>query len=217
MKEKFIEQIQSGYTFKGEFIQLGAAILNGEVLSECKINLPLKTMNRHGLIAGATGTGKTKTLQTIAEGLSDASVPVMLMDIKGDLSGLAASGVLNDKIKDRYNKIGLTYNPNTYPVELLSLSSQKGVKLKATVSEFGPILLSKILNLNETQAGFVAMIFKFCDDSQLPLLNLKDFIKVLQFISNEGKEEMEKRKICCHRNTKTTQDRSRQAQAHRDP
>ncbi len=192
MKEKFIEQIQSGYTFKGEFIQLGAAILNGEVLSECKINLPLKTMNRHGLIAGATGTGKTKTLQTIAEGLSDASVPVMLMDIKGDLSGLAASGVLNDKIKDRYNKIGLTYNPNAYPVELLSLSSQKGVKLKATVSEFGPILLSKILNLNETQAGFVSMIFKFCDDSQLPLLNLKDFIKVLQFISNEGKEEMEK-------------------------
>ena len=192
MKEQFIQQIQSGYTFKGETIQIGAAMLNGEVIAECAISLPLKTFNRHGLIAGATGTGKTKTLQTIAEGLSDASVPVLLMDIKGDLSGIAASGTINDKISERYNKLGLTYKPQTYPVELLSLSIQKGVKLKATVSEFGPILLSKILDLNETQAGFVSMIFKFCDDAQLPLLDLKDFIKVLQFISNEGKAEMEK-------------------------
>jgi DNA helicase HerA-like ATPase len=192
MKEQFIEQIKSGYTFKGECIQLGAAMLNGEVIAGCAINLPLKTLNRHGLIAGATGTGKTKTLQTVAEGLSDASVPVLLMDIKGDLSGIAAQGVVNDKITERYQKIGLNYNPQSYPVELLSLSKQKGVKLKATVSEFGPILLSKILDLNETQAGFVAMIFKFCDDAQLPLLDLKDFIKVLQFISNEGKAEMEK-------------------------
>jgi len=192
MKEKFIQHIQTGYTFKGETIQLGAAMLNGEVIAECAISLPLKTFNRHGLIAGATGTGKTKTLQTIAEGLSDASVPVLLMDIKGDLSGIAASGTLNDKITERYTKLGLTYKPQTYPVELLSLSLQKGVKLKATVSEFGPILLSKILDLNETQAGFVSMIFKFCDDAQLPLLDLKDFIKVLQFISNEGKAEMEK-------------------------
>ena len=192
MKEQFIEQIKAGYTFKGECIQLGAAMLNGEVIPDCAINLPLKTLNRHGLIAGATGTGKTKTLQTIAEGLSDASVPVLLMDIKGDLSGIAAKGVTNDKITERYQKIGLAYNPQSYPVELLSLSKQKGVKLKATVSEFGPILLSKILDLNETQAGFVAMIFKFCDDAQLPLLDLKDFIKVLQYISNEGKAEMEK-------------------------
>jgi DNA helicase HerA-like ATPase len=192
MKEQFIEQIKAGYTFKGECIQLGAAMLNGEVIPDCAINLPLKTLNRHGLIAGATGTGKTKTLQTIAEGLSDASVPVLLMDIKGDLSGIAAQGVTNDKITERYQKIGLEYNPQSYPVELLSLSKQKGVKLKATVSEFGPILLSKILDLNETQAGFVAMIFKFCDDAQLPLLDLKDFIKVLQYISNEGKAEMEK-------------------------
>jgi DNA helicase HerA-like ATPase len=192
MKEQFIEQIKAGYTFKGECIQLGAAMLNGEVIPDCAINLPLKTLNRHGLIAGATGTGKTKTLQTIAEGLSDASVPVLLMDIKGDLSGIAAKGGVNEKITERYQKIGLEYNPQSYPVELLSLSKQKGVKLKATVSEFGPILLSKILDLNETQAGFVAMIFKFCDDAQLPLLDLKDFIKVLQYISNEGKTEMEK-------------------------
>ncbi|MFY7733109.1 MAG: helicase HerA-like domain-containing protein [Bacteroidia bacterium] len=192
MKEQFIEQIKAGYTFKGECIQLGAAMLNGEVIADCAINLPLKTLNRHGLIAGATGTGKTKTLQTIAEGLSDASVPVLLMDIKGDLSGIAAKGGVNEKITERYQKIGLEYNPQSYPVELLSLSKQKGVKLKATVSEFGPILLSKILDLNETQAGFVAMIFKFCDDAQLPLLDLKDFIKVLQYLSNEGKAEMEK-------------------------
>lgn len=192
MKEQFIQQIQSGYTFKGESILIGAAMLNGEVIAECGINLPLKTFNRHGLIAGATGTGKTKTLQTIAEGLSDASVPVLLMDIKGDLSGIAASGTINDKITERYTKLGLSFKPQSYPVELLSLSMQKGVKLKATVSEFGPILLSKILDLNETQAGFVSMIFKFCDDAQLPLLDLKDFIKVLQFISNEGKAEMEK-------------------------
>lgn len=192
MKEQFIEQIKAGYTFKGECIQLGAAMLNGEVIADCAINLPLKTLNRHGLIAGATGTGKTKTLQTIAEGLSDASVPVLLMDIKGDLSGIAAKGGVNEKITERYQKIGLEYNPQSYPVELLSLSKQKGVKLKATVSEFGPILLSKILDLNETQAGFVAMIFKFCDDAQLPLLDLKDFIKVLHYISNEGKAEMEK-------------------------
>lgn len=192
MKEQFIEQIKSGYTFKGEFFQLGAAIFNGEVLAECKINLPLKTLNRHGLIAGATGTGKTKTLQTIAEGLSDASVPVLVMDIKGDLSGIAEQGSINDKITERYQKLGLDYKPQSYSVELLSLSKQKGVKLKATVSEFGPILLSKILDLNETQAGFVSMIFKFCDDAKLPLLDLKDFIKVLQYISNEGKAEMEK-------------------------
>lgn len=192
MKEQFIEQIKAGYTFKVECIQLGAAMLNGEVIADCAINLPLKTLNRHGLIAGATGTGKTKTLQTIAEGLSDASVPVLLMDIKGDLSGIAAQGAVNEKIIERYQKIGLDYNPQSYPVELLSLSRQKGVKLKATVSEFGPILLSKILDLNETQAGFVSMIFKFCDDAQLPLLDLKDFIKVLQYISNEGKAEMEK-------------------------
>jgi DNA helicase HerA-like ATPase len=162
------------------------------VITEVDVTLPLKTINRHGLIAGATGTGKTKTLQTIAEGLSDASIPVLLMDIKGDLSGIAAQGTVNDNIIERYQKLGLDYNPQSYPVELLSLSKQKGVKLKATVSEFGPILLSKILDLNETQAGFVAMIFKFCDDTQLPLLDLKDFIKVLQYISNEGKIEMEK-------------------------
>ena len=191
MTAQFIEEIKNAYTFKGESILLGAAILNGETLASCPIRLPLKTLNRHGLIAGATGTGKTKTLQTIAEGLSDASIAVLLLDIKGDLSGIAAKGNTNAAIEERYTKLGLDYAPTNYPTELLSISNKSGVKLKATVSEFGPILLSKILGLNETQAGFVSMVFKFCDDSQLPLLDLKDFIKVLQFISNEGKAELE--------------------------
>lgn len=191
-KAKFLDTIKGGYTFKGESAKIGVAILDGEVVPGADIILPLKTMNRHGLIAGATGTGKTKTLQVLSECLSDASVPVLLMDIKGDLSGIAASGTANDKINERYQKLGIPYKPAAYPVEFLSLSNQKGVRLRATVSEFGPVLLSKILDLNDTQEGLVAMIFKYCDDSKLPLLDLKDFTKVLQYISNEGKAEIEK-------------------------
>src|SRR6218665_2751063 len=104
-KNKFIEDIKAGYSFKGESVKIGCGMLDGEVVSEAEIFLPLKTMNRHGLIAGATGTGKTKTLQTISEFLSDASVPVLMMDIKGDLSGIAEAGVTNDKITDRYQKL----------------------------------------------------------------------------------------------------------------
>jgi uncharacterized protein len=191
-KNVFLEKIKAGYSFKGEAVKIGCAMLDGEVITGADILLPLKTMNRHGLIAGATGTGKTKTLQVISECLSDASVPVVLMDIKGDLSGIAAAGAVNDKITDRYQKLGLEYKPAAYPTDLLTLSSQKGVRLRATVSEFGPVLLSKILDLNDTQGGFVAMIFKYCDDTKLPLLDLKDFIKVLQYVSDEGKAEMEK-------------------------
>ena len=189
---KFLQAIKDGYTFKGESFKIGCAMLDGNVVNGADIIIPLKTMNRHGLIAGATGTGKTKTLQMLSEGLSDASVPVLLMDIKGDLSGIAAAGTINDKITERCQKLNITYNPTAYPVDLLTLSNQKGARLRATVSEFGPVLLSKILGLNDTQGGFVAMIFKYCDDTKLPLLDLKDFIKVLQYISNEGKAELEK-------------------------
>ena len=189
---KFLEAIKSGYTFKGEAPAIGVAMLDGAVVPGANIVLPLKTMNRHGLIAGATGTGKTKTLQVISECLSDASVPVLLLDIKGDLSGIGAAGTVNDKVTGRYQNLGMPYKPAAYPVEFLTLSNQKGVRLRATVSEFGPILLSKILDLNDTQEGLVAMIFKYCDDNKLPLLDLKDFIKVLQYISNEGKDEIEK-------------------------
>ncbi|MDQ6762250.1 MAG: DUF853 domain-containing protein [Bacteroidota bacterium] len=190
-KNSFIDQINKGYSFKGETLKIGAAILDGKVIPEAQILLPLSTLNRHGLLAGATGTGKTKSFQMIAEGLSNASVPVLLMDIKGDLSGIAAQGVLNDKITERYQQMNMTWKPDNFPTELLSLSNEKGVRLRATVSEFGPVLLTKILGLNDTQGGVIAMIFKYCDDKQLPLLDLKDFIKILQYIAGEGKQELQ--------------------------
>lgn len=190
-KEKFITSINEGYNFKGDSILLGGAIFNGENLPSVHIKLPFKTMNRHGLIAGATGTGKTKTLQVISEGLSSKSVPVLLMDIKGDLSGLAEPGTVNPKIEERAAKIGITYTPNSFPVEMLTLSNEKGVRLRATVSEFGPVLFSKMLELNDTQSGIVSLIFKYCDDNHYPLLDLKDFKKMLQFVSDEGKKEIE--------------------------
>ena len=189
--QSFKDEISKGYTFKGDSIILGAAKLEGEVVEGTQIKIPLKTMNRHGLIAGATGTGKTKSLQVLAESLSDASVPVLMMDIKGDLSGIAMPGEEKDFILERTKAAGIEYNPNGFPVEMLTLSDQKGTRLRATVSEFGPILLSKILGLNDTQEGIVSVMFKYCDDNKLPLLDLKDFIRVIQFLSEEGKDEFE--------------------------
>jgi DNA helicase HerA-like ATPase len=189
---QFLEAVKDGYTFKGESIKIGTAMLGGNVVAGADVYIPLRTMNRHGLIAGATGTGKTKSLQMLSEKLSDASVPVLLMDIKGDLSGIAAVGAVNDKLADRIKLLSIEYKPTAYPVEFLSLSNQKGARLRATVSEFGPILLSKILELNDTQGGLVAMIFKYCDDNKMPLVDLKDFIKVLQYVTNEGKASIEK-------------------------
>ena len=190
-RDAFIKQIKDGYTFKGESIKIGAAMLDGNVIPEAEIFLPLKTLNRHGLIAGATGTGKTKTFQMISEGLSNASVPVLLMDIKGDMSGIGAMGTANDKISERYKDLKMTYKPEQFSVDLLTLSGQKGIRLRATISEFGPVLMTKILGLNDTQGGVVAMIFKYCDDNKMPLLDLKDFIKVLQYVGNEGKQELQ--------------------------
>jgi hypothetical protein len=187
----FRDQILLGYSPEGESIVLGGAMLDGECISDCLIRVPLKTLNRHGLIAGATGTGKTKTLQSIAEGLSGKSIPVLLMDIKGDLSGLARPGVNNPKIEERHREIGIPYSPRGFPVEFLTLSNEKGVRLRATVSEFGPVLFSKILGLNDTQAGVISLIFKYCDDQGFPLLDLKDFKKVIQYITSEGKKEVE--------------------------
>ncbi|MBL0336242.1 MAG: DUF853 family protein [Chitinophagaceae bacterium] len=189
---KFSEVIKAGYTFKGESFKIGCAMLDGQVITGTDVIIPLKTMNRHGLVAGATGTGKTKTLQMLTEGLSEASIPVVVMDIKGDFSGIAAAGSANEKLTARCQQLGITFAPQAYPVELLTLSNQKGTRLKATVTEFGPVLLSKILALNDTQGSFVSMIFKYCDDNKLPLLDLKDFIKVLQYVSNEGKDELTK-------------------------
>lgn len=191
-EEVFAEHISKGYSCKGDHIIIGSAILDGHVFSEAKVRIPLKTLNRHGLISGATGTGKTKSLQVISEHLSEKGVPVLLMDVKGDLSGIAVPGTKEPFILERHEKIGLPYSEKGFPVEILSLSKQEGVRLRATVSEFGPVLLSRILDLNDTQAGIVSVIFKYCDDNSMALLDLKDLKKVIQYITEEGKEELER-------------------------
>jgi len=191
-KEEFFAHIEEGYKTKGDFITMGAAMLEGETVTGAHVKVPLKTLNRHGLIAGATGTGKTKTLQIIAENLSEKGIPVLLMDLKGDLSGIAEPSPGHPKIDERHEKIGIPFTPKDFPIEILSLSEQDGVKLRATVSEFGPVLLSRILDLSTTQEGIVAVVFKYCDDNKLPLLDLKDFKKVLQYATGEGKQEFSK-------------------------
>ena len=190
-KETFIPVIQNGYNFSGASIILGGAMLDGESIQGLQVKVPLRTMNRHGLIAGATGTGKTKTLQAISEQLASNGVPSLLMDIKGDLSGIAMPGSDHPKITERCGKIGITWHPTGNSVEFLTLSGEKGARLRATVSEFGPVLFSRILGLNDTQGGVVAVVFKYSEDNGLPLLDLKDFKKVLQYLGNEGKDAIE--------------------------
>ena len=190
-KDEFISIIQTGYQFSGSSIVLGGAMLDGEAIHGLQVKVPLRTMNRHGLIAGATGTGKTKSLQVIAEQLAANGVPSLLMDIKGDLSGVAMPGTDNPKITERAGKIGISWHGTGSTVEFLSLSGEKGARLRTTVIEFGPVLFSRILGLNDTQGGVVSVVFKYCDDRQLPLLDLKDFKKVLQYLGNEGKVEIE--------------------------
>lgn len=189
-KNNFIQHINNGYTSKGASILLGAAILENEPVGETQVKIPLKTLNRHGLIAGATGTGKTKTIQVLSEQLSNFGIPVLMMDIKGDFSGIAQPGVEQSFITERHTKINIPYTTASFPVELMTLSAQDGVRLRATISEFGPVLFSRILDLNDTQAGVVSVIFKYCDDHKMPLLDLKDIKKVLNYITEEGKAEI---------------------------
>jgi DNA helicase HerA-like ATPase len=191
-KDGFFAHIEEGYTTKGDFITMGAAMLDGEAVTNALVKIPLKTLNRHGLISGATGTGKTKTLQVLAENLSEKGIPILLMDLKGDLSGLAQPSPGHPKIDERHAKIGVPFEAKSFPIEILSLSEQDGVKMRATVSEFGPTLLSRILDLSETQQGIVSVVFKYCDDNKLPLLDLKDFKKVLQYATGTGKAEFAK-------------------------
>ena len=191
-ENQFLSTITEGYAFKGDCIELGGAMLNGEVVENCIVKIPLKTMNRHGLIAGATGSGKTKTLQILAEQLSSKGTPVLLMDIKGDLSGIAVAGDENEKIIERHKKIGISHTSSGNPVEFLTLSEEKGARLRATVIEFGPVLFSKILGLNDTQGSVVSVVFKYCDDKGWLLLDLDDFKKVLNYFMNDGKEELKK-------------------------
>ena len=189
--EAFRHEITEGYTFGGPSFILGGAMLGEETLTDTPVRIPLGTLNRHGLIAGATGTGKTKTLQIIAEQLSKQGVPSLLMDVKGDLSGIAAPSPGHPKIDERHAAIGLPFTPGASPVELLSLSDEPGLRLRATVVEFGPVLFAKMLGLNDTQSGIVAVVFKYADDHGLPLLDLKDVRKVLQYFMGDGKKELE--------------------------
>jgi uncharacterized protein len=189
MNAKFQSAIEQGYTLTEPSIVLGGAMLGTEVVAEPHVQVALSMLNRHGLVAGATGTGKTKTLQLMAGQLSRAGVPVFIADIKGDLTGLAAPGdATNQRVIDRMASLGMPFSPASHPVEFLSLSGKLGAQVRATVSSFGPLLLGKVLDLNETQTSVLALIFKYCDDNSLPLLNLEDLVATLKFLSSdEGK------------------------------
>jgi DNA helicase HerA-like ATPase len=171
-------------------ITLGAVVHGGACNPQPLVALPTGMMNRHGLIAGATGTGKTKTLQLIAEQLSAAGVPVFMADLKGDLSGVAAPGQANDRISQRASETGYSWAGKGFPVEFLSLTGKRGAQLRATVSSFGPLLLSKVLDLNDTQSSTLSLVFKYCDDRRLPLLDLPDLRTVLQYLSGDGAADL---------------------------
>ena len=189
--DKFTQEFTESFNFSGKTIVIGGPVLDKKNIKNLAVELPLATINRHGLIAGATGTGKTKSIQRLAEALSEQGVNVLLMDIKGDISGISKPGENNPKIKERMESIGAPWTPQQYPTELMTISNEKGVRLRATVSEFGPVLFSKVLELNENQEGAVAIVFKYCDDKRLPLLDIKDFRAAIQHLAEgEGKKEI---------------------------
>jgi len=183
-KEKFITAITSSYTFPSASIFLGAGVFEGDIVKEARVNLSLKMMNRHGLVSGATGSGKTRTLQLMAEQLSAAGVPVFMPDMKGDVSGMAKEGAVNEKINERLKSIGLDgHKPTGFPIELYSLSGKVGAQMRATVTEFGPVMLGKVLELNDIQSGVLMILFKYADDKKLPIVDLNDLKKVLNYLS----------------------------------
>ncbi|HKV18852.1 MAG TPA: helicase HerA-like domain-containing protein [Mycobacterium sp.] len=186
------QQIAAGYAVEGQALDLGSVVVDGAVDPAAQVRIPLATVNRHGLVAGATGTGKTKSLQVLAEQLSAAGVPVVMADVKGDLSGLSRPGEAGDKTTQRATDTGDDWTPTAFPVEFLSLgTSGIGVPVRATISSFGPILLSKVLGLNATQESTLGLIFHWADQKGLSLLDLKDLRAVIQFLtSDEGKPEL---------------------------
>jgi DNA helicase HerA-like ATPase len=193
MDQSFREAMTAGYGLDEPAIVLGSALHEGELLNDPRVALPLAMANRHGLIAGATGTGKTKTLQLMAEQLSLAGVPVFISDVKGDVTGIAAPGdATNAKIVERATAMAWPFKPAGHPAEFLSLSGKLGAQVRATVSSFGPLLLAKVMDLNETQTSILALVFKYCDDNALPLLDLDDLATTLKFLSSdEGKPVLE--------------------------
>jgi DNA helicase HerA-like ATPase len=185
-------RIAAGYATEGAALELGSVVHGGTPHPGAAVRLPLAMLNRHGLIAGATGTGKTRTLQLLAEQLSAAGVPVVLADIKGDLSGLATPGTANEKVTQRAAQTGDPWTPTGFPVEYLSLGGiGPGVPVRATMTGFGPVLLSKVLDLNPTQESSLGLVFHYADTAGLPLLDLKDLRSVVSWlISDEGKPEL---------------------------
>ncbi len=194
--EAQLNAIRSGYAVNGPALRLGSAMSGAAaavtVHPDAPVVLPLSVLTRHGLVAGATGTGKTKTLQLMAEQLSAAGVPVFLADIKGDLSGLAVPGDPTDALLARTAEVGQDWIGTGFPVELYSLGGQgRGIPIRATITSFGPTLLAKVLGLNKTQESSLGLVFHYADKNGLALLDLKDLRAVIQhLISDEGKADL---------------------------
>lgn len=185
--------VAPGYDFEGPALELGGLMLDAETLGDVPIRIPLAMLNRHGLVAGATGTGKTKTLQLLAEQLSAHGVPVFAADIKGDLSGLSQPGESSDKLMTRTASVGQQWTATGFPTEFYAIGGQGiGVPVRVTMSAFGPTLLAKVLGLNETQESSLGLVFYYCDSHGLPLLDLADLRAVLQYLTGDpaGKAEL---------------------------
>jgi DNA helicase HerA-like ATPase len=190
--DRQVDAVRAGYAFTGPALELGALLSGGQPLADVQVRVPLGMLNRHGLVAGATGTGKTKTLQLMAEQLSAQGVPVFLADVKGDLSGISQAGQGSDKLTQRAQSIGQTWQPAGHPTEYLALGGLgTGVPVRATVTSFGPMLLAKVLDLNETQTSSLSLVFHYADQAGLALLDLKDLRAVIQYlVSDEGKGDL---------------------------
>ncbi len=190
MDEKILTAAHAAFPTDRPGILLGAIVHDGEIDPRPSVRVPLTMLTRHGLIAGATGTGKTKSLQLMTEQLSAAGVPVFVADVKGDVAGIAEPGESSPKVVQRATETGYQWTPAGHPVEFLSLTGALGAQLRATVSSFGPLLLAKVLGLNETQSSVLAMVFKYADDRGLLLLDFSDLRAVLQHLSGDGAEEL---------------------------
>jgi len=186
----FDETFHSAYGFDAPSIEIGHALEGTAVRPELAARVPLAMLNRHGMIAGSTGTGKTRTLQLFAEGCSRNGIPVFLADVKGDLAGLAKPGEPNDRVTTRMQQLGRAFAPEAFPVEYFSLTGTRGTQLRATVSSFGPILLGKVLDLTDVQQSVLAMVFKYCDDKRMPLLDFEDLRDVLNYLCGDGKADL---------------------------
>ncbi|RAL56353.1 hypothetical protein BLM37_02435 [Candidatus Gracilibacteria bacterium GN02-873] len=189
--KNFSQNIQENYNFSGEHIDIGVALYENEIFSDTHVSIPLSTLNRHGLITGATGTGKTKTIQKLLERLSDAGVPSVMMDIKGDISGLSMPGEYSEKLQKYIDKFGdLEWQARGFPVEFFSLLNEGGAQVRSTVSEFGPFLFARVLGLSSVQTAALTIIFKYADDHGLLLVDLEDLETLLSFLATDGKNEL---------------------------